>query len=132
MFQTMTSPFRVCLALIFFFTFGLSAAFASHPPDPFQDPPQAPPVARTAHKNYLSWNPIDLAFTGRVTIGYERLFRLGSRYYGLYVQYTSPMNTVFTGIVTGRQTPFALSDEIQFPSGVDVYLYFHGKGTTRT
>ena len=118
------------IALIF--AVGLSAATAAFPVDESQTPPQAPPAAILAHKNYFVWNPLDMLFSGRFSVGGERIFRLGDRYFGVYAQYTSPMNSVFNGMVTAHQKNVALSDEFQFPSGFDVYLCYHGKGRTRT
>jgi len=89
-------------------------------------------VAKIAHKNYVAWNPLDMFFSGRFSVGCERIFRLGDRYFGVFAQYTSPMNSVFKGMVTAHQKNVALSDEFQFPSGVDIYLCYHGKGRTRT
>lgn len=124
--------FRAWTVVFLLFAVGLPAAMASFPVDESQNPPQAPPAAKMAHKNYFSWNPLDMLFSGRFSIGYERIFRVGDRYFGVFAQYTSPMNSVFNGMVTAHQKSVALSDEFQFPSGVDIYLCYHGKGRTRT
>ncbi len=116
----------------FFVLFGFSTASASPDAEQAKPLPQAPPAAKTAHKNYLSWNPLDLVLSGRFSVGYEHIFLLGERYYGLYVQFTSPMNSVIGGIVTNRVTTTALSDEFPFPSSFDFYLCLHGRGRSRT
>lgn len=122
---------RLPPAILLFLMIGISAAFAQAPFEDSQVRPQAPPAARMAHKNYISWNPLDLLLSGRLSVGYEHIFRIGERYFGLSAHYTSPMNSVFGGIVTNFQTGQALSDEFTFPTSVDVFLCLHGKGRSR-
>lgn len=128
---------KIGLALFLLSSLGTSTAFALFPSDSPQNPPPAaqaapaPPAAQRANKNYLSWNPLDVVFSGRLTLGYERMFRIGSRYFGLYFQYTSPMNYIFKGMVTSKDTAVSLSDEIQFPETVDFFINYYGPGRSR-
>jgi hypothetical protein len=123
---------KACPALLLLFALGFTAEPASAVTDEPQKLPQALPAAASANKSYLSWNPMDLIMSGRLSIGVERIFRIGQRYCGLYLQYTSPMNYVFNGLVTGHDSSVSLSDEFQFPSTLDVYFCYYGMGRART
>jgi len=94
-------------------------------------PPQAPPAAQSAHKTYLSWNPLDLFLSGRLSFGVEHIFRFGNRYFGFYAQYTSPMNSIMNGMVTSGDTADELADEIQFPRSLEFFVNFYGKGRAK-
>jgi hypothetical protein len=122
---------RELSAGLFLLAFGISSAFAQAPSEDPQPRPQAPPAARTAHRNYFAWNPMDLFFTGRLTVGFEHIFRIGERYYGLFVQHSSPMNSVFPGMLTVNATPASMADEFTYPESLDVFLCLHGRGRTR-
>jgi len=94
-------------------------------------PPQAPPAALAAHKNYLSWNPFTLVLAGQLSVGYERIFRAGERYFGLYAQYTSPMNSAMKGLITASQTYVVYHDQLQFSETWDFLFSYYGKGRSR-
>jgi hypothetical protein len=121
---------RIVPAVFLFLALPFSVSAASAFTD--EAPPQKPaPIPVKIHKNYFSWNPLDLILTGRMVVGYERVFKVGSRTFGLYAQYTSPMNSVWGGIMTAWQNKYSLSDEVIYPSGFELYVNYYAKGRPR-
>lgn len=78
-------------------------------------------------KNYFSWNFLDLGITGRLIVGYEHVFQIGDRSYGLYAQFNSPQNYVVKGILTTQYADIPTRDMFEFPSGAEFFVHFYGK-----
>jgi hypothetical protein len=75
----------------------------------------------------LSWNFLDLPITGRLIVGFEHVFQIADRSFGLYAQYNSPQNYVFDGILTTKYADKPTGDMFEFPSGAEFFVHFYGK-----
>jgi hypothetical protein len=114
-------------ARLLIFGLGFSTAFASFPSGPFSVSPQSTPSSPKMKRNFLSWNFFDLGITGRLIVGYEHVFQIADRSYGLFAQYTSPQNYIFKGLLTTHTADKPTRDMFEFPSGTEFFVHFYGR-----
>jgi len=125
-------PFPIWSTCILFLGLGFTPAFASLSDDQVSTSAKTSLSSSKLKKNFVSWNFLDLPITGRLIVGYEHVFQIADRSYGLYAQYNSPQNYVFKGILTSKYYDKPTGDMFEFPSGAEFFVHFYGKRGTKS